>query len=135
MKKRIIFSFVMSLFLIFISFGCSKSISDETVTSQVVDYLRNDTRPGFMSDVSFSKWFKIENIAVKDKLIKDKECIVMCNISVKIKDKYAGNSGVTAGYGFIVGHGQGVVGNVRTTDVKFLFEKYEKGWKIKSDIK
>ena len=135
MTKLFLHKAVISLFIVSLILGCSKGISDDTVNSQAINYLKNDVRSGFMSNVSFSKWFEIENIAVKDKLIKDKECIAICNLSVKIKKNYAGSSGVTMGYGFIVGNGPGSAGQVRTADVKFLFEKYENGWKIKSNVK
>jgi hypothetical protein len=135
MRKGFLYKTTISLIVISFLIGCSKGISDDTITQQVINYLQNDVRLGFMSNVSFSKFFKIENVIVKDKLIKDNECIAICGISVKIKKLYAENSAVTKAYSFIVGDGRGSLGESKANDVKFLFEKYEKGWKIRSNVK
>ena len=135
MTKEFLYKTTISLTLISLLIACSKGISDDTITKQVIEYLENDVRSGFMSNVSFSKYFEIENVIVKDKLIKDNEFIASCGISVKIKKLYAEKSAVTMAYGFIVGDGRGSPGESKANDVNFLFEKYEKGWKIKSNVK
>lgn len=135
MIKGFLYKTTISLIVISLLIGCSKDISDDTITRQVIDYLQNDSRSVFVSNVSFSRFFEIENVIVKDKLIKDRECIATCGISVKIKKLYAENSAVTMAYGFIVGNGRGSSGESKANDVKFLFEKYAKGWKIKSNVK
>jgi len=88
-----------------------------------------------MSDVSFSEWFEIERVVVNDKLLKDKECVANCTTTVRIKKQYARGCGVTMAYNFIVGYGPGFPDRSRSANVKFLFEKYEKGWKISSNMK
>ncbi len=119
--------------------GCSGSLSidNDTITSQITDYLNNDSRDGFMSHVRFAEWFYIEDITVIDKLIKDqdKECTALVAITVSINKPFSRGSGVTDAYGFIIGNIAGQSGQVVTGEAKFLFEKYESGWRIARNLR
>jgi hypothetical protein len=103
--EQVIIGFFLIVFTIGIA-GCSDSISidNDTISSQITDYLNNDTREGFMSNVSFAECFNIENITVKDKLVEDKKCTALVEITVSTKKSFAKSSGVTMAYDFIVGN-------------------------------
>jgi hypothetical protein len=111
--------------------SCSPKISDSDISEQVSSYLKQDERDGGFSQVAFSQFFEIQKVVVKDKLIKEKECVTICNITMKVIRPYQGGSGVNMAYSFLVGDGPGSAGDVRAIDVKFLFEKFESGWRIK----
>lgn len=133
-KSRIALSSV-TLIIALLFAGCTSGVSDSDIAAQVTSYLKNDIRDGIMSRVAFSKFFEVTNVSVKDKLIKEKEMTVICNVTISVTKKYHGNSGVTMAYDFVVGDGPGTAGQTKASDVKFMFEKYESGWQIKGETR
>lgn len=123
------------MMMVFCTFKCNSDIRDEDIKSQVTDYLTTLQLPGFARNIPFSEFFELTNIVVNDRLIKGKECVVICNVNVKVKKNYDRNSLVAARYGFVAGPGSGTIGEIRSNNIKFMFEKYEKGWRIKEHMK
>ena len=118
--------------LLFIT-GCGAKISDSTIQAQVSDYISSLQSVVYVYPpikIAFSEYFIIQDVEVKDKMIKDKQCVAICSVTVKVKQEFVGDSAIVGEWNWVVGDGAGVVGRTKTKDVKFVFERYEKGWKI-----
>ncbi len=130
MSKITVLIFILS-FLI----GCSKGISNDAIISQVRDYLDNQVTG---SGKRFSELFEIKNIVVKDKMVEGKKFTVICMVTVKSKvniDPYVSTYWTSELYASIFNKDFPVADNIETNIARFLFEKYESGWRIRNHIK
>jgi len=134
MQKVIFKSLVVVMMMALI--GCSGSISDATIKTQVTDYLKSLRVMGFMTELPYDRIFEVSNIVVKDKLIKEKEnaYVVICAVTSKCKMDIETRSIGHVAFEWLIGDTGGKAGELKTHDVKFLFEKYENGWKLKGRI-
>jgi hypothetical protein len=120
-KKAMPVTFIFVLLLTSCA-ASSSTPSDSDIAAQVTNLMKNDK--------TFSEFIEVVNVTVKDKLIKDKEMKAICNVAVRIKKEFVSDSGIAILYGRIIGQGAGAVGQTRSHDVRFRFEKYESGWRI-----
>ena len=135
MVKSDFFKMLVILIIVLPIIGCAGRISDDTIKSQVTNYLSSLHAAGFLGgDIPFSKFFDLVNVTVEDKMVKGKECIAICNITTSVKIDYDAGSAVDIRFRSIIGEGCGEIGEIKSKDVKFVFEKFEKGWKIKEHI-
>lgn len=133
MISRNIFPMLPVILVIVLVLGCGKSISDEEIKAQVTDWVLNYTN-GRLSDLfapsRFGDYFDIKDVTIKDKFVTKTECIALCAVTYQAKHSWVAHSGLTISLGFIIGDGPGRAGEVRTWEMKFLFRKYEKGWRL-----
>ena len=59
----------------------------------------------------------------------------MCLVLFEIKKEYQKGCDVCKAYSFVVDNSAGWSGQRRSCRPKFIFEKYEEGWKIKDVVK
>ena len=121
----------------FTSLGCGKKIEDSSIAVQVKEYLLStptcyrgkgsEWKPPY----PFSDFFELVDVVVQDKLIEGRTCIAACSITVRITRSYDAD-GPTAHYvRWLTGGGAGIVGKNKTNNVDFIFERFDKNWKIK----
>jgi hypothetical protein len=113
--------------------GCGSKISDSTIQAQVSDYISSLQSVVYAFPpikIAFSEYFVVQKVEVKDKMIKDKKCVAICHITVKVKRAFVGDSAIVGEWNWLIGDGTGVVGKTRSKDVKFIFDKYDNGWRI-----
>jgi len=115
----------------------TNSISDDVIKVQVNDYLKTlefPMQPAFLGrNSSFTEHFEVLNIDVKDKMLKEKECTVICKITFKAKEDWS-HEGAYGLFKHIVGAGSIRAGESKTNEAKFLFDKFDKGWKIRGYV-
>lgn len=134
MRKKMVYS-VMLFSLMFTFISCSITLSDDNAKAQVTEYIKTlQAGTGWGGVVSYSEPFELTNVVVKDKLIKDKESIVLCEITSKCKVNWDADAIGLNGFKWLIGGNGCKVGKLIVSDFKFLFEKYEKGWKLKGYV-
>ena len=114
---------------------CANNVSDADLAMQVKQFMNNAHQDcAFMGPgCGFADTFNVETVTIVDKSIKDKDLDAICRMAIRVLRNYDAGSGVTMSFSSIVGDGPGIAGTVRQGDVKVSFEKYESGWRIKTD--
>ena len=109
---------------------CGQSLGDQEVVIQVTSWLNAlDLREGsWENEKPFQKYYEIKDVAVVDRLIKEKEAKVICQITAQSLRQYKAGSVTDDSFSRIVGPGGAQVGESRVFKLIFDFEKYEKGW-------
>ena len=77
------------------------------------------------------KWFQIESVMIKDKMVKDESLKVICDVTVRALRQFDGGSSIGDLYHAIGGSGAGVRGQTSSGQATFEFEKWDSGWRLK----
>lgn len=127
--KFIIILFLIGSLLVVPKIGYTQNISDNTIKEQVTSYFKNaEGRKWSGRDIAFSEIFDVVSIEVVDKIVEEKTSTAICSITVRVKKDYL--NGVEGAFEHFLGRRHGKVGETKTFNGKFIFKKYEKGWRL-----
>ena len=142
-KNTHVFGITAIIAAVFISSslcGCSKGPSDNVIKEQIAEFVQRDRKGIFGGGVKFANYYELVDIVISDKLIEDKSLTVACTVTFRVKQKnewpeasrHLTSLPVAAmAFDKIVGKAeQKKPGEVITNTLKFLFKRYEKGWRL-----
>ena len=113
--------------------GCqgNRGPDDKEVTDQVRKYLQD--LHCAMDNLEFAQNFDVENVVVKDHLIKDRDATIICELTAKVRERWNSGPGsdVSSCFSFLTNNKQLAAGQVFVSSTTFEFEEYDTGWRLK----
>ena len=111
--------------------GCSSnSIPDNIVIEQVKSCLEAKR----LGDTKFPERFTIQDVTVKNRLVKDGEAKIVVAVSILLNEAYNTDSNQDHAWSVWVGSEPGKKGEIVTNDnLEVQFKEVDSGWQIQCD--
>ena len=131
MKKEILMNRLAALVVVMMlamAISCSHANSgpSEQIVKEQVSQCLNSMRPATWAN--FPDYFEVQDVVVKDKMVKQDEATIMVDFTVRLKNDYGSHDQMMA-FGNLVRQ-KGKANQILSDSLTVKFNKFEKGWQI-----